>query len=108
MMPDWNAEAQRAVTHVEAELSEAHRGAFLWYEPQGVVLVFSNGLEESTIPEKQINYQPAGRLYQFFLTRFPRCTTLAGRAAVQRNRRQGEQLRPRRSAPRLTGSVPRF
>ena len=54
-MPNWSIEAQRAVAHVESELSEAHRGAFLWYEPQGVVLVFSNGLEEDPIPEKQVD-----------------------------------------------------
>ena len=55
-MPNWNTEAQRAVDHVQSELSEAHRGAFLWYEPRGVVLVFSNGLEESPIPEKQMEF----------------------------------------------------
>ena len=55
-MPNWNTEAQRAVAHVEAELSEAHRGVFLWYEPQGIVLVFSNGLEEEPIPTKQMDF----------------------------------------------------
>ena len=34
-MPEWNAEAQRTVAHVAAELSEAHRGAFLWHAFQG-------------------------------------------------------------------------
>jgi hypothetical protein len=58
-MIDWNTEAEQAVTHVEDELSEAHRGAFLWYEPQGVVLVFSNGLEEAPIPEKQMEFLKA-------------------------------------------------
>ncbi len=55
-MPDWNTEAQRAVAHVEDELSEAHRGAFYWHEPSKVVLIFNNGLEESPIPEKQMDF----------------------------------------------------
>ncbi len=55
-MVDWNAEAQRAVAHVEAELSEAHRGAFFWHEPSKVVLVFNNGLEPDPIPEKQMEF----------------------------------------------------
>jgi hypothetical protein len=55
-MPNWNAEAQRAVAHIEAELSEAHRGAFLWHEPSGVVLVFNNGLYEDPIPAKQMEF----------------------------------------------------
>jgi len=55
-MNDWNAEARRAVAHVEDELSEAHRGAFLWHEPSGVVLIFNNGLYEDPIPEKQMEF----------------------------------------------------
>ena len=55
-MVDWNAEARRAVSHVESELSEAHRGAFFWHEPSGVVLVFNNGLENDPIPEKQMEF----------------------------------------------------
>ena len=55
-MIDWNAEARRAVAHVESELSESHRGAFLWYEPMGVVLVFNNRPHEDPIPEKQMDF----------------------------------------------------
>ena len=55
-MVDWNAEAERAVAHVEAKLSEAHRGAFLWHEPSRVVLVFNNGLDQDPIPEKQMEF----------------------------------------------------
>lgn len=55
-MADWNTESQRAVAHVEAELSEAHRGAFLWHEPSGVVLIFNNGLEAAPIAEKQMSF----------------------------------------------------
>jgi len=55
-MIDWNTGAQRAVSHIQSELSKAHRGAFLWYEPQGMVLVFNNGLEKEPIPEKQMNF----------------------------------------------------
>ena len=55
-MIDWNAEAQSAVDHVQSELSEAHRGAFLWHEPRGVVLVFNQRLDEGSIPEKQLDF----------------------------------------------------
>ncbi len=33
-MANWNAEAERAVGRVEAELPEAHRGAVFWHEPE--------------------------------------------------------------------------
>lgn len=78
-MTDWNTEAQRAVAHVETELSEAHRGAFLWYEPQKVVLVFSNGLEESPIPEKQLEFLKQAIEFQgeqFMLLLIPRMNRL--------------------------------
>jgi len=55
-MPNWNAEARRAVEHIQSELSEAHRGAFLWYEPEGVVLVFNIGLNADPIREKQADF----------------------------------------------------
>ncbi len=44
------------VAHVEAELSEAHRGAFIWHEPSGLVLVFNKGVDADPIPEKQLEF----------------------------------------------------
>lgn len=55
-MIDWDAEARRAVGHVESELSEAHRGAFCWHEPSGVVLIFDNRLYKAPVPEKQLAF----------------------------------------------------
>ncbi len=55
-MFDWNAEARRALDHVRSELSEAHRGAFLWHEPTGVVLVFNTRSYEDPVPERQMDF----------------------------------------------------
>lgn len=56
MKIDWNAEAQKAVGHIQAKLSEVHRGAFFWHEPLGVVLIFDNRRSKDPIPTKLLTF----------------------------------------------------
>jgi hypothetical protein len=53
---DWNAEAKKALAHVQAELSEAHRGAFVWHEPLGITLVFDNRREDDPVEKRQLEF----------------------------------------------------
>jgi hypothetical protein len=49
----WQPQVERALTEVRGQLSEAHRGAFLWHEPTGAILVFENRLNE-VVPDRQL------------------------------------------------------
>jgi hypothetical protein len=50
---NWQQEAERALNEIIEQLSEAHRGAFFWYEPMGVVVAFDNRLEDDANPQRQ-------------------------------------------------------
>jgi hypothetical protein len=53
---DWKAEVRKALAHVQGELSEAHRGAFVWYEPLDTILVFDNRRSIDQVEARQLEF----------------------------------------------------
>lgn len=53
---NWEAEAQRAIEHVKSDLSEAHRGAFVWYDPMGIILLFDNRSSVDPVPQLEQDF----------------------------------------------------
>jgi hypothetical protein len=53
---NWNEQARRALLHVEAELTEAHRGALPWHISGPTVVLFDGRTSDDEFTERQLEF----------------------------------------------------